>query len=111
MKGDCVSKNFVIKICNMVPSTLSSRMELLVMNLVQLLKAIDLHKRPFAYVEPMFNIEAHRNMLCSTLSYVFFFLMHGGCLPASITHKRPDQSEVSVPGELKFIEGQQPYVQ
>ena len=39
------------------------------------------------------------------------FLVHGGCPPASITQKRPNHGEVSVHGEPKFIEGQQPYVQ
>ena len=40
-----------------------------------------------------------------------FFLVHGGCPPASITQKRPNHGQVSVHGEPKFIEGQQPYVQ
>ena len=39
------------------------------------------------------------------------FLVHGGCPPASITQKRPNHGQVSVHGEPKFIEGQQPYVQ
>ena len=39
------------------------------------------------------------------------FLVHGGCPPASITQKRPNNGQVSVHGEPKFIEGQQPYVQ
>ena len=39
------------------------------------------------------------------------FLVHGGCPPASITQKRPNQGQVSVHGEPKLIEGQQPYVQ
>ena len=39
------------------------------------------------------------------------FLVHGGCPPASITQKRPNHGQVSVQGEPKFIEGQQPYVQ
>ena len=38
-------------------------------------------------------------------------LVHGGCPPASITQKRPNHGQVSVHGEPKFIEGQQPYVQ
>ena len=40
-----------------------------------------------------------------------FFLVHGGCPPASITQKRPTHGQVSVHGEPKSIEGQQPYVQ
>ena len=40
-----------------------------------------------------------------------FFLVHGGCPPASITQKRPNHGQVSVHAEPKFIEGQQPYVQ
>ena len=40
-----------------------------------------------------------------------FFLVHGGCPPASITQKRPNHGQVSVHGEPKFIQGQQPYVQ
>ena len=44
------------------------------------------------------------------VSFSFFFLMHGGCPLAIITHKRPDHRQVSVHGEPKFIEGQQPYV-
>ena len=40
-----------------------------------------------------------------------FLLVHGGCPPASITQKRPNHGQVSVHGEPKFIEGQQPYVQ
>ena len=39
------------------------------------------------------------------------FLVHGCCPPASITQKRPNHGQVSVYGEPKFIEGQQPYVQ
>ena len=39
------------------------------------------------------------------------FLVHGGCPPACITQKRPNHGQVSVHGEPKFIEGQQPYVQ
>ena len=39
------------------------------------------------------------------------FLVHGGCPPVSITQKRPNHGQVSVHGEPKFIEGQQPYVQ
>ena len=39
-----------------------------------------------------------------------FFLVHGGCPPASITEKRPNHGQVSVHGEPKFIKGQQPYV-
>ena len=39
------------------------------------------------------------------------FLVQGGCPPASITQKRPNHGQVSVHGEPKFIEGQQPYVQ
>ena len=46
-----------------------------------------------------------RSVLC------FAFLVHGGCPPASITQKRPNHGQVSVHGEPKFIEGQQPYVQ
>ena len=42
---------------------------------------------------------------------VLHFLVHGGCPPASITQKRPNHGQVSVHGEPKFIEGQQPYVQ
>ena len=38
-------------------------------------------------------------------------LVHGGFPPASITQKRPNHGQVSVHGEPKFIEGQQPYVQ
>ena len=34
--------------------------------------------------------------------------MHGGCPPASITQKRPNHGQVSIHGEPKFIEGQQP---
>ena len=34
------------------------------------------------------------------------FLMHGGCPPAGIAHKRPDHGQVNVHGEPKFIEGQ-----
>ena len=41
----------------------------------------------------------------------FSLLVHGGCPPASITQKRPNHGQVSVHGERKFIEGQQPYVQ
>ena len=41
----------------------------------------------------------------------FFYLVHGGCPPASITQKRPNHGQVSVHGEPKFIEGQQPYDQ
>ena len=40
-----------------------------------------------------------------------YFLVHGGCPLASITQKRPNHGQVSVHGEPKFIEGQQPYVQ
>ena len=39
-----------------------------------------------------------------------FFLLHRGCPLASITQKRPNHGQVSVHGERKFIEGQQPYV-
>ena len=39
------------------------------------------------------------------------FLVHRGCPPASITQERPNHGQVSVHGEPKFIEGQQPYVQ
>ena len=47
----------------------------------------------------------------SSSAFPFFFLVHGGCPPASITQKRPNHGQVSVHGEPKFIEGQQPYVQ
>ena len=40
--------------------------------------------------------------------HFFYFLVHGGCPPASITQKRPNHGQVSVHGEPKFIEGQQP---
>ena len=50
--------------------------------------------------------------LCWCVCRVFLvFLVHGGCPPASITQKRPNHRQVSVHGEPKFIEGQQPYVQ
>ena len=47
----------------------------------------------------------------SWATWLLFFLVHGGCPPASITQKRPNHGQVSVHGEPKFIEGQQPYVQ
>ena len=47
----------------------------------------------------------------SWATWLLFSLVHGGCPPASITQKRPNHGQVSVHGELEFIEGQQPYVQ
>ena len=41
----------------------------------------------------------------------FFFLVHGGCPPASKTQKQPNHGQLSAHGEPKFIEGEQPYVQ
>ena len=50
--------------------------------------------------------------VCGDLGHLApVFLMHPGCPPAGITHKQPDHGQVSVHGEPKFIEGQQPYVQ
>ena len=50
--------------------------------------------------------------VCGVLGHLApVFLVHGGCPPASITQKRPNHGQVSVHGEPKFIEGQQPYVQ
>ena len=48
-------------------------------------------------------------MLAAISPYGFF--VHGGCPPASITQKGPNHGQVSVHGEPKFIEGQQPYAQ
>ena len=48
-----------------------------------------------------------RNVLLLCV-YLLLVLMHGGCPPASITHKRPDHGQVSVHGKPTFIEGQQP---
>ena len=50
--------------------------------------------------------------ICGVLGHLVpVFLVHAGCPPASITQKRPNHGQVSVHGEPKFIEGQQPYVQ
>ena len=48
---------------------------------------------------------------CARSVRCFAFLVHGGCPQACITQKRPNHGQVSVHGEPKFIEGQQPYVQ
>ena len=48
---------------------------------------------------------------CGLSRFTCVFLVHGDCPPASITQKRPNDGQVSVHGEPKFIEGQQPYVQ
>ena len=57
---------------------------------------------------PTFTVPAAVHHMSIPNSY---FLVHGGCPPASITQKRPNHGQVSVHGEPKFIEGQQPYVQ
>ena len=52
-----------------------------------------------------------RLALAVSIRWLLTLLVHGGCPPASITEKRPNHGQVSVHGELKFIEGQQQYVQ
>ena len=52
----------------------------------------------------------HWNQFCQVYRRVVF-LVHGGCPSASITQKQPNHGQVSVHGEPKFIEGEQPYVQ
>ena len=69
-----------------------------------------MHPPPAIVVTPPVGELPNRVEAEKHISYAFF-LVHGGCPPASITQKRPNHGQVSVHGEPKFIEGQQPYVQ
>ena len=62
-----------------------------------------------AWIKTDSMLQAERVQIAVEISC--FFFMHVGCPPARLTHKRPDHGQVSVHGEPKFIEGQQPYVQ